>query len=167
MRQSKLASFLESCGNTATGFGLSLLFQYFVLVQLKGLPMSWQDNFEFALIMTVVSVARGFGWRRLMEFLHVRVPLSPFMLAVIAERHRQQAGEGWTAAHDDEHSRGELAGAGAAYLMTAGLKSETPPASWRWSRDFWKPTDFRRDLVKGCALGIAEGERFDRSKRSR
>jgi hypothetical protein len=104
--------------------------------------------------------------RRLFEALHIRVPLSPFMLAVIAERRRQVEGEGWIAEHDDGHATGELAQAGAAYAQSAGTASLLiPPKVWPWSRDWWKPTGFRRDLVKAGALIIAEGERFDRQRK--
>ena len=31
----------------------------------------------------------------------------------------------------------------------------------------WKPAGFRRDIVKACALIVAEGEKFDRQRRPR
>jgi hypothetical protein len=126
--------------------------------------------------MTAISIARSYALRRLFEALHIRHPISPFLLAVMAERRRQIEVEGWTSEHDDGHDRGELAKAGAAYAAHAAnsepgygerivVVGERPPLLWPWSRDWWKPVGFRRDLVKACALICAEGERFDRSRR--
>lgn len=45
--------------------------------------------------MTMISIARSYVLRRLVEALHIRRPLSPFMQAVIAERYRQVEVERW------------------------------------------------------------------------
>jgi hypothetical protein len=87
---------------------------------------------------------------------------------VLAERQRQIEIEGWTLEHDDTHSNGEMARAGAAYAYHAGLSGERRaarfPQGWPvgWALSWWKPTDRRRDLVKAGALIIAEIERLDR-----
>lgn len=88
---------------------------------------------------------------------------------VIAERFRQVSREGWTAAHDDGHSHGELAKAAASYAYNAAegdlgrrWNAGQPPVVWPWDRESWKPTDRRRDLVKAAALILAEIERLDR-----
>lgn len=93
---------------------------------------------------------------------------------VLAERQRQVSVEGWTLEHDDDHNPGELACAGAAYVLAAGdvlhpfsqgdagFDSENPPDFWPTDWGF-KPADPRRMLVKGVALGLAELERFDRA----
>lgn len=169
LKQSRTASLIESCGSTALGFGLGLAGQAVYLVWWKGLPMTLQDNLEFAAFMTVVSVARGFGWRRLMERFHLRAKLSPSMQAVIAERLRQQNVEGFDAERDDKYPAGELATAGAAYLLTArsaevGGAPIDPADLCPWNDDWWKPVDVRRNLVKGCALGLAELDRLDRMR---
>ena len=106
-----------------------------------------------------------------------RIPLSPAMQAVIAERVRQKEAEGWDAAHDDAHEAGELATAGAAYAKQARLHLEGDfaavdklmylPNWWPWDSVWWKPTDFRRDLVKACALILAEIEKFDANRKSK
>jgi len=46
-----------------------------------------------------------------------------------------------------------------------GTPVEEPPESWLWGPEWWKPSsdDPRRDLVKGCALLLAEIERIDRA----
>ncbi|GEC15174.1 DUF7220 family protein [Nitrobacter winogradskyi] len=174
MKQSKWMSVLESIINIVVGFGISMAAQA-VFLPMLGVPVPWHANFIFALIMTAISIVRSFTLRRLFEALHIRRPLSPFMQAVIAERYRQQDVEGWDSAHDDEHARGDLAHAGAAYLKQAdchliegadvGRNAKFYlPHFWPWEIEWWKPTGFRRDLVKGCALGIAEGEKFDRNR---
>jgi hypothetical protein len=166
MKQSRAMSMLESVINIAVGFGISLGAQILIL-PLLGVAISLAQNLQFALIMTVISIARSYLLRRLFEALHIRRPLSPFMAAVIAERFRQVEGEGWSTDHDDQHASGELARAGGCYADRAGLPGRTVsdiPDRWPWSRDWWKPAGFRRDLVRSAALIIAEGEKFDRNR---
>jgi hypothetical protein len=91
---------------------------------------------------------------------------------IAAERRRQIEVEGWTSEHDDRHERGELAKAAAAYAYNAGAdelnrrwNSATPVIVWPWSREWWKPTTSRRDLIKAAALIVAEIERLDRAEK--
>ncbi|WP_191985490.1 hypothetical protein [Pseudomonas aeruginosa] len=107
-------------------------------------------------------------------------------LDVQAERRRQVEAEGWTPEHDDEHDSGELAAAGAAYALHAadhlnpysqGDGGDEAPSCWPWHDGiagrgegpeksepaWWKPSTARRDLVKACALALAEIERLDRA----
>ncbi|EMM2964108.1 hypothetical protein RFP09_002664 [Pseudomonas aeruginosa] len=35
--------------------------------------------------------------------------------------------------------------------------------AWPWDEQWWKPTTVRRDMVKACALALAEIERLDRT----
>lgn len=164
MKQSRTMSMLESILNISIGFSVSLAAQILIL-PLLGVAISLHQNVAFALIMTVISIGRSYGVRRLFERLQIRRPLSPFMSAVLAERVRQVEGEGWSAEHDDKHPQGELARAGAAYALHAGTTSKTVPPQWPWLDDWWKPYGYRRDLVRGVALQIAEGERFDRCRK--
>ncbi|WP_271999548.1 hypothetical protein [Pseudomonas aeruginosa] len=91
-------------------------------------------------------------------------------LDVQAERRRQITAEGWTPEHDDEHADGQMAQAAGCYALHAGgIGTDWPDGRqngaalfWPWDRDSWKPTTPRRDLVKACALGLAEIERLDR-----
>lgn len=170
MKQSRAASLVESLTNVAVGFSLSLGLQAMVLPAL-GVPLPFAVNLVFAVVMTAVSIARSFLLRRVFEALHIRRPLSPAMLAVIAERFRQIEAEGWSLAHDDAHAPGELANAAACYGFYAHWHlTETPPAAaitppeWPWNPNWWKPRDFRRDLVRAAALTLAEIEKFDRLK---
>lgn len=175
MKQSRLGSFGESVLNTAIGFGVSLAAQW-VFLPLLGVAIGLAQNFAFACIMTVISIARQYLVRRLFEALRITVPMSAFCLAVIAERRRQVEAEGWTTAHDEDHKPGELARAGAAYAIYARWHITENKSSgvfqlaaqvWPWGIDWWKPAGFRRDLVKAAALILAEGEKFDRAKKVR
>jgi len=168
MKQTKFMSALETVLSTAAGFFLALFLQWLILPWLLGVEIQLHLNLIFTAIMTVASLLRGFVLRRIFEALHLRRPLSPFMQAVIAERFRQIEQEGWSIEHDNQHSPGELARAGGCYLDHAGLPGRSRsdiPTRWPWSWEWWKPAGFRRDLVKGCALGIAEGEKFDRNRK--
>lgn len=83
---------------------------------------------------------------------------------VIAERRRQVEKEGWSAAHDDKHSSGDLSVAAGCYAIFSESFPDAgrPPPQWPWAREWWKPQDYRRDLVRAAALLLAEIERVDR-----
>jgi hypothetical protein len=94
---------------------------------------------------------------------------------VLFERMRQQEQERFGPSHDDAHTNKELAYAASAYLGpiwgidTAKPDSapDVPPIAWPWGAEWWKPggndlESYRRRLVKGAALAIAEIERVDR-----
>ncbi len=164
MKQSRLMSMLETCLSTAIGFVVAVGTQLVVFPLFNYSP-PLADNFKIAVLFTAVSLVRGFLVRRLFERMHIRRPLSSFMTAVIEERFGQIEREGWDLAHDDRHDRGELARAGATYLLHAGTASQTTPHEWPWDGDWYKPKGTRRDLVRGVALGIAEGEKFDRERK--
>jgi hypothetical protein len=94
------------------------------------------------------------------------------------ERHRQRSVEGWTSAHDDTHTGGELAAAAGIYAIVAGYSDKDreryapryavpqPPPEWPWDKRYWKPKDRRHDLVRAAALLVAEIERLDRAETS-
>lgn len=84
---------------------------------------------------------------------------------VLAERIRQREEEGWDDAHDDEHTAGNLALAGACYAANvAGFVIYDVAGSplWPWELRWWKPKGARRDLVRAAALILAEIEKLDR-----
>lgn len=89
-------------------------------------------------------------------------------LDVQAERRRQITAEGWTPEHDDEHSHGQMARAAACYALAGssapndGTAALLVSLAWPWDEQWWKPSTARRDMVKACALGLAEIERLDR-----
>lgn len=104
---------------------------------------------------------------------------------VAAERIRQISIEGYDAAHDDEHDKGEIALAAALYATPIRLYEHRQRATgemfmdpWPWEQEFdrrpyvgnmvqansiMKPPDRRRQLVKAAALIVAEIERLDRA----
>jgi hypothetical protein len=89
---------------------------------------------------------------------------------ISGERERQLSGEGWTGAHDDEYTHGELIDAAYCYLTPPEWRDEaslTPggvPSAWPFSPERWKPTpeDRERELVKAGALIAAEIDRMRR-----
>lgn len=173
MKQSKFMSMLESVINIAVGFGISFGAQILIL-PLLGVTVTLAQNLQFALIMTVISILRSYLLRRLFEALHIRVPLSPALLAIAAERRRQVDVEGWDAAHDDLHAPGDLAAAGACYSLAPSLRASGipvlgPPIEkwWPWEAAWWKPVDNRRDLVRAGALIVAELDRENRNRKPR
>jgi hypothetical protein len=87
------------------------------------------------------------------------------------ERIRQRTKEGWTPEHDDEHGDGAMAGAAAAYALCAQEQAKgwdgpfAMPQCWAWDREWFKPKDQRRNLIRAAALIVAEIERLDRAAR--
>jgi hypothetical protein len=166
MKQSRLVSLFETVGGTMLGFVVSFVIQYGVC-SYYGLPLSPAQNVGIIGVFTVASLVRGYWWRRACEAMHVRQPLSPFMRAAIAERFRQIEQEGFSPAEDDRYLDGELGKAAGCYILHAGTLSPTTPHDWPWPAGWWKPNGCRRDLVRGVALAIAEGERIDRERHKR
>jgi hypothetical protein len=98
---------------------------------------------------------------------------------ITEERTRQIEKEGWSAAHDDMHTVGDLIDAAICYGVVAsaevrGSCAEEWPAemmtnpltalAWPWEHEAWKPSDDPvRNLVKAGALIAAEIDRIQRS----
>jgi hypothetical protein len=84
---------------------------------------------------------------------------------VLVERRRQVEAEGWTPEHDDQHADCSLAIAAGCYALHADAypNDGEPPPSWPWDSRWWKPREYRRDLVRAAALLVAEIERLDRT----
>jgi hypothetical protein len=86
---------------------------------------------------------------------------------IIEERARQLCQEGYTPAHDDEHTEGQMAVLAAAYALTSqppGRFYPTPAVNYLrgWLQNVgwsFKPKDPIRDLVRAGALILAELER--------
>lgn len=81
-----------------------------------------------------------------------------------AERRRQIDAEGWSANHDDDHEDRVLEAAAFSYFLSAqGFAPEdSPPTSWPWEREWWKPSTKVRDLTKAGALYLAAADRYHR-----
>lgn len=90
---------------------------------------------------------------------------------IALERRRQIVEKGWTLEHDDQHTEGEIAEAGAWYALTPEHRQwleGNDISFWPWDIGTGQPTTFkpgdrRRDLIKAAALIIAEIERLDRA----
>lgn len=83
---------------------------------------------------------------------------------IAVERQRQIEAEGWTPEHDDTHDKCEMAVAAACYTLWSDSypNSGEPPVEWPWSPLWWKPKNYRNDLVRAGALIAAEIDRLDR-----
>ncbi len=64
MAQSKRASALEALANTSSAIVLSLISYQFIIGPLLGFAVSMVDNLYFTGYFTVLSLARGYVWRR-------------------------------------------------------------------------------------------------------
>jgi len=93
--------------------------------------------------------------------------LLPAWRDVLGERQRQMSVECWTPGHDDEHRRGELALAAAAYCVHGLDVPVSGPDLWPWAYEWWKPKGRRSNLVRSAALLLAEIERLDRAEIAR
>ena len=166
MKQTRMTSLMKSLVSTGVGFGVAFLANMLILPWF-GLPISHSANLLLTSIYTAISIARGYALERVFEAMGWRMKISPFMAAVMAERQRQLEVEGWSHEHDDAHAAHDMAQAGASYVLYALAKSTRPPDFWPWDAEWWKPVGYRRDMVKGAALIVAEGEKFDRTRKSK
>lgn len=177
MKQSKLASWIDTLGGTAFGFVCALVLQYAVCWW-YALPLRVADNLGIIGLFTVVSLVRGYAWRRFMESMRVVPALSPAVIAIAAERQRQIDVKGYTIEHDDEYAAGVLARAGAAYALgdhaeTAKIKAGDEvigQITFRTAQVYpWKgglpARDFRTRMATAGAFMAAEIERHDRERK--
>lgn len=72
MSQSRTHSLVETMANVASGFVISALFWEFVVKPVWALPTSTSDNLAITSCFTVLSIARGYVWRRLGNWLSTR-----------------------------------------------------------------------------------------------
>ncbi|MDR7867788.1 MAG: hypothetical protein RIN56_13320 [Sporomusaceae bacterium] len=83
---------------------------------------------------------------------------------IAEERQRQIDQEGWTAEHDRQHSRGELAIAAGCYAFPQIVRMAWGMAQrlWPWGLEWWKPCPEDRiyELQKAGALIAAEIDRL-------
>lgn len=91
-----------------------------------------------------------------------------------AERERQIEDEGYSAAHDDQYQKAELARAGYLYARAAAdqirenkFNLTQAPLDWPWDARFWRPDldNPVRTLAKAGALIAAEMDRLMREHR--
>lgn len=105
----------------------------------------------------------GMGFTEPMRLLLGASNLSKATIAGLLERARQIGTEGWTPAHDDQYTDGQLARAAACYAMSAASVGNLYIRNhWPWDWKWFKPTEPYRDLEKAFALILADMERRDR-----
>lgn len=94
--------------------------------------------------------------------------------AIVNERGRQISDEGWSAAHDDQHTDGSLLSVAIFYLWAgsgkpgdvmgrASFGEDRAPVGWPWAAKWWKPKDRRSNLIRAGALCLAERDRCIRA----
>lgn len=88
---------------------------------------------------------------------------SPALSDVAAERERQKSVKGYSTEQDDTYIEGELAAAAISYIEPMEAENYWPAD---WFDNSFKPSDYRRNLVKAAALIVAEIERIDRQEAS-
>ena len=69
--QSKKNSLFETLLSTAIGFIVSLILTNIIL-PLFGFDVSFGQSLSITLIYTIASIARGYGVRRLFNYLHTK-----------------------------------------------------------------------------------------------
>ena len=69
--QTKLQSLIETASSLFAGFFLAMGLQVF-LAWAYNVPMSLQQNFEWTIWFTLLSIARGYAFRRLFNWFHGR-----------------------------------------------------------------------------------------------
>lgn len=83
---------------------------------------------------------------------------------IAEERQRQIKEEGYSAEHDQEYRKGELAIIAMCYTCPAKYRHMFSPVSWfrqiGWNLKWWKPSTRVRDLQKAGALIAAEIDRL-------
>jgi uncharacterized membrane protein len=65
MNQTKLESLIEQTLSTISGFFLSLAVWIFVIVPIWNIQVSMAQNVNITLVFTILSIVRGYFWRRL------------------------------------------------------------------------------------------------------
>ena len=84
------------------------------------------------------------------------------------ERRRQQEVEGYDAMHDRHHTPQVLCRAAVGYALhedPSKLVADAAADLWPWSKEYWKPKDQLRNLVRAGALIAAAIDRLQYEQR--
>ena len=84
------------------------------------------------------------------------------------ERRRQQEVEGYDAMHDRHHTPQVLCRAAIGYALhedPSKLVADAAANLWPWSKEYWKPKDQLRNLVRAGALIAAAIDRLQYEQR--
>ena len=64
LKQSKIFSLIEQCLNVLSGVFVALLLWIFLIQPIYNIDKSFIENIQIVLIFTIVSIIRGYLWRR-------------------------------------------------------------------------------------------------------
>ena len=78
---------------------------------------------------------------------------------LIASERARQIEIGYDGKHDHQHPADEFMRAAMAYLYAALGRKEDAMGVWCWGKDYFKPRDVERNLVKAGALIAAAIDR--------
>ncbi|EQB4447071.1 hypothetical protein ACYKEA_004905 [Pluralibacter gergoviae] len=128
----------------------------------KNMPV-WGPDTSIERIKTINATMPSFSLKTVEELVE-RISELEFtapaaVVDIISERQRQRTIKGYTHEQDDTYIEGELAAAAISYIEPMEAMNYWPAD---WHDDSFKPSDYRRNLVKAAALLIAEIERCDR-----
>ena len=70
--QKRRHSFLEACISTAIGFAVAYLINIFVMKAFFGVIITPTQNVMVTSIFTVASIVRGYGVRRMFNWIHTK-----------------------------------------------------------------------------------------------
>ncbi|RQT43142.1 hypothetical protein DF046_36815 [Burkholderia cepacia] len=92
-------------------------------------------------------------------------PVTQAARDVLTERRRQIEQEHIKPRLDNLYRKGQLAAAAGCYLLFSDSYPNVgePPPQWPFADPWWKPKDYRRDVLRAAALTLAELERIDRA----
>ena len=69
--QTKMFSFLEQVANIMSGFIIAVILWHYVVTPYLGIPYNIWDNLIITTMFTVVSILRGYIWRRVGNYITV------------------------------------------------------------------------------------------------
>lgn len=133
----------------------------------EGRSAAWESIDPWLQRHYISKAERQLGWGEV-ETMTPSVPDAsehPITLAVrdvLIERRRQYEVHSFSRDGDaDGEYFGEIAQAGASYLLWPSPQKSTALTVWPWESASWKASSERRALVKGVALGLAALEAYD------
>ena len=71
MKQTRLMSLVESVANVIVGYGVAVVTQILIF-PIFGLHTTLAQNLKMGAVFTILSIARSFGLRRLLEAFRMR-----------------------------------------------------------------------------------------------
>lgn len=175
INRERIEQALENPTKIILNYGDTLELARIALASLTANPVAWTDKQELrdvdesgiGYLFTVNPITPHADPRRVIKlYTAAPAPEVPHTFPesvwdVLKERHRQITVKGYSPEQDDTYIEGELAAAAISYIEPMEAENYWPAD---WLDDSFKPSDYRRNLVKACALLFAEIERYDRQE---